>query len=105
VDPPQPSDSASSGPIFVRNATHAKVNNRLYLCRVVEEFDETCRRSPGAAVAFGDLDDDAAILTARMEGSLPIGSKVLPMHDARQQHRQRAKQGHVPSRRLSPCWE
>ncbi len=29
VDPPQPSDSASSGPIFVRNATHAKVNNRL----------------------------------------------------------------------------
>jgi hypothetical protein len=29
VDPPQPSDSASSGPIFVRNATRAKVNNRL----------------------------------------------------------------------------
>jgi hypothetical protein len=28
-NPPQPSDSASSGPIFVRNATHAKVNNRL----------------------------------------------------------------------------
>jgi hypothetical protein len=29
VDPPQPSDSASSGPIFVRNATRAKVNSRL----------------------------------------------------------------------------
>jgi len=43
VDPPQPSDSASSGPIFVRNpgspahelgalgwnATRVKVNNRL----------------------------------------------------------------------------
>jgi hypothetical protein len=29
VNPPQPSDSASSGPIFVRNATRAKVHNRL----------------------------------------------------------------------------
>jgi hypothetical protein len=29
VDPPQPSDSASSGPIFVRNATRAKVHSRL----------------------------------------------------------------------------
>jgi hypothetical protein len=29
VDPPQPSDSASSGRIFARNAAHAKVNNRL----------------------------------------------------------------------------
>jgi hypothetical protein len=30
VDPPQPSDSASSGPIFVRNAARAKVNTRLW---------------------------------------------------------------------------
>jgi hypothetical protein len=29
VDPPQPSDSASPGPIFVRDATRAKVNDRL----------------------------------------------------------------------------
>jgi hypothetical protein len=29
VDPPQSSDSASSDPIFVRNAARAKVNNRL----------------------------------------------------------------------------
>jgi hypothetical protein len=29
VDPPQPSNSASSGPIFVRDATRAKVNSRL----------------------------------------------------------------------------
>jgi hypothetical protein len=29
VDPPQPSDSASSEPTFVRNATRAKVNSRL----------------------------------------------------------------------------
>jgi len=29
VVPPQPSDSASSGPIFVRNAARAKVHNRL----------------------------------------------------------------------------
>ena len=28
VDPPQPSDSASSGPIFVRNAIHSSSVNR-----------------------------------------------------------------------------
>jgi len=29
VDPPQPSDSASSGPIFVRNAARTNDNNGL----------------------------------------------------------------------------
>jgi hypothetical protein len=31
VDPPQPSGSASSGPIFARNDTRAKVNNGLWV--------------------------------------------------------------------------
>jgi hypothetical protein len=29
LDPPKPSASAASGPIFVRNATRAEVNSRL----------------------------------------------------------------------------
>jgi hypothetical protein len=54
VDPPQPSSSALSGPIFSRNAARAKVNNKLWI-RGASVAPERTEAAQGAATKFAGL--------------------------------------------------